>query len=124
MAAPKKPTAKKTAKASPKSKPKRRRLGLLGLVFNLGLWGAFALALLLGFYSLQLPDVADVTDFTRRPSVTLLSAEGDTIATYGDLYGKTLTFQEIPKDIILAILATEDRRFFEHGGLDFRQLLR
>ncbi|MFN8694452.1 MAG: transglycosylase domain-containing protein [Holosporales bacterium] len=124
MATPKKPTTKKTAKASPKAgqkiPKKRRRLGLLGLVFNLGLWGAFALALLLGFYSLQLPDVADVTDFTRRPSVTLLSAEGDTIATYGDLYGKTLTFQEIPKDIILAILATEDRRFFEHGGLDFR----
>lgn len=120
MAASKKPASKKNSKPAAKVAPKRRRFRLIGIFLTAGLWVGFALALLLGFYSLQLPDVADVTDFSRRPSVTLISAEGDTIATYGDLYGKTLTFQEIPKDIILAILATEDRRFFEHGGLDFR----
>ncbi|HTG91500.1 MAG TPA: PBP1A family penicillin-binding protein, partial [Pyrinomonadaceae bacterium] len=33
---------------------------------------------------------------------------------------KTLTFEEIPQVMIQAILAIEDRRFFQHSGLDFR----
>lgn len=86
--------------------------------------GVLLIAGLVGYYASNLPTIADVTRFERRPSVTMLSAEGDILATYGDLYGIPVRLAEVPRDVVNAVLATEDRRFYQHGGIDWRGIAR
>ena len=40
------------------------------------------------------------------------------MATYGDLYGEPLRLADVPPYLVQAIVAAEDRRFFDHGGFD------
>ena len=61
---------------------------------------------------------------TRRQAVTLLADDGGTLATYGDLWGKRLSAGELPKHLSQAVMAIEDRRFYDHAGVDLRGILR
>ncbi|MGE7999524.1 PBP1A family penicillin-binding protein [Lysinibacillus sp. NPDC093190] len=47
---------------------------------------------------------------------------GELFATIGAKNRKYVKYEDIPKDMVNAILATEDARFFEHGGMDFYRL--
>ena len=81
----------------------------------------WALVLVLGivaYYSLDLPDISSATALTRRPSVTLIDAESKPFASYGDLYYDVVPLKEMPPYLPKAVLATEDRRFYEHFGVD------
>ena len=91
---------------------------LLGVGIALGVWAAIAIAVMIGIYAADLPDLGSLTASTRRPSVTLLSADGETIAAYGDVYGEPVTLKELPKWLPEAVIATEDRHFYSHFGLD------
>jgi penicillin-binding protein 1A len=94
-------------------------------------WGAVATiwALFLGFcfaawLAFDLPDVDTLNEIDKRPSVTLLDRNGDIFATYGDLYGETVQLAELPIYLPQAVLAMEDRRFYDHSGVDPRGLAR
>lgn len=50
----------------------------------------------------------------------VMDRNGDVISTYGDVFGEWLEYEELPPEQIEAVIATEDRRFFEHKGLDLR----
>ncbi len=52
-------------------------------------------------------------------SVTMLDRYGNEIGKRGILFSDAVPLEEIPDHLIKAVLATEDRRFFEHFGLDF-----
>jgi len=52
-------------------------------------------------------------------SVTFLDRYGNEIGNRGILFSEAVPLEEIPDHLIKAVLATEDRRFFEHFGLDF-----
>lgn len=126
--------AHKPAKsAKPKAaKPKRKlRLwprGVAGKALQWAavamIWCGVALGLVLAWFAYDLPPVAGLHDIDRRPSVTLLSSGGAVIATYGDLYGEHLTTAQIPLTVRQALIATEDRRFYHHFGLDVIGLAR
>ena len=85
---------------------------------TVAVWGVIALIGVLGWYALDLPDVDDALQATRRPTVTLLSADGAVFATRGDLYGLPVRLKDLPKTLPQAVIATEDRRFYSHFGLD------
>src|SRR3546814_20298243 len=61
---------------------------------------------------------------TRRSNVTLLAADGTRLASFGDRFGATYSLRERPPHLPRAVIAVEDRRFYEHGGIDYRALLR
>ncbi|HUB95433.1 MAG TPA: PBP1A family penicillin-binding protein [Stellaceae bacterium] len=82
------------------------------------LWVAIAGAGTIGYFVLTLPSTDDLASATRRPSVTLLGADGTLVATFGDLYGEPLRLSEMPKYLPEAVIATEDRRFYSHFGID------
>ena len=94
-------------------------------------WGAVA-AIWLGvvsagvvaWYLADLPDVDDALSAARRPSVTVKAADGSILGTSGDVYGATLRVADMPPALPLAVLATEDRRFYDHFGLDVFGLVR
>ncbi len=97
---------------------------LLILLVILVIWGGVALAGLIAYYAADLPDIDKMTASTRRPSVVFVSAEGETFAAYGDIYGQPLDLKDISPFIPQAVMATEDRRFYSHFGLDLRGLAR
>jgi penicillin-binding protein 1A len=64
------------------------------------------------------PDVAELRRAQAlRPSV-ILSADGDVIGRFSSAYQAPVTLQEVPPDLIHALIATEDHRFYEHHGID------
>lgn len=109
----------------PKKKGRRswgKRLVLWGL--TLAIWCGIGLAGVIAYYAVDLPDIDQMTATTRRPSVVFISAEGETFAAYGDIYGQPLDLKDISPFIPQAVMATEDRRFFKHFGLDVWGLAR
>ena len=107
--------------------PKRGRGffgGALRLTLLLFLWGAIVGGGALGYFALTLPDTNQLTVAERRPSVTILAADGGIIATFGDLFGQPLTLKEMSPYLPKAVIATEDRRFYSHFGVDPIGLIR
>jgi len=82
------------------------------------LWLAILGGGVLGYFALTLPDTRELTKGERRPSVTILAQDGSLLATYGDLFGQPLTLKEMSPYLPKAVLATEDRRFYHHFGID------
>ncbi|WP_246148583.1 transglycosylase domain-containing protein [Skermanella pratensis] len=82
------------------------------------IWAAVAGASVVAYFAYDLPDVSQVAQAERRPAVTVLAADGSTIERYGDIHGTTINAADLPPHLIHAVLATEDRRFFSHFGID------
>ncbi|NQU59656.1 MAG: PBP1A family penicillin-binding protein [Rhodospirillales bacterium] len=89
-----------------------------------GVWAVIVLSIAAAWYATDLPDVEKAFNPTRRPTVTLLAADGGTLMTIGDVYGAPKGLDALPKTLVQAVLATEDRRFYSHFGLDVIGLAR
>ena len=72
---------------------------------------------------LNLPETESI-QISRQPSITFLDREGRILASYGDIYGQSIKYEQLPENLIDAVIVTEDRRFFSHFGLDFKGILR
>jgi penicillin-binding protein 1A len=84
-------------------------------LFSCTLGGLFVL------YALALPAFLDFDEgrfLTGQYSVKFLDAAGNEIGQRGILHNDAVPLEEIPDAVIKATLATEDRRFFEHFGID------
>ena len=108
--------------------PPRRGRGLMrrtaGLGLLLCLWGLIVGGGILGYFAMTLPDTSHLGVAERRPSVTILASDGSVIATLGDLFGQPLTLKQMSPYLPQAVIATEDRRFYSHFGIDPVGLLR
>ena len=58
------------------------------------------------------------------PQITLLAADGTPIARNGAVYDEPVDMDRLPDHVVEAFLATEDRRFYSHWGIDPRGLAR
>lgn len=85
----------------------------LALVFALILFGASA------YYYNSLPEASALYDGRARGSVTMLDREGKVYAWRGETFG-TVTSDKIAPILKEAVIATEDRRFYSHLGIDPR----
>ena len=92
--------------------------GLVRLGVLLALWMAILGGGALTYFALSLPDTGQLTRSERRPSVAILAADGSLLTTFGDLFGQPLTLKEMPRCLPQAVIATEDRRFYSHFGVD------
>tara|TARA_R110002072_G_scaffold167509_1_gene321003 strand:- start:347 stop:2188 length:1842 start_codon:yes stop_codon:yes gene_type:complete len=68
--------------------------------------------------SIGLPDLDEALKTERRPTVTIQAADGTEIYRAGDLVGETVALKNLPPHLMQAVLATEDRRFYSHFGID------
>lgn len=103
---------------SPAGPPRRVGRLLLRWLVLLTVWGGLGLGLLLLFFVWDMPRPETALAATRRPSVTLLAADGSMLATQGDLYGERVRLRDLPPYLPAALLAVEDRRFYSHPGID------
>ena len=90
--------------------------GLLALLLILGL------ALALAFP--KLPDVTALADYRPKLPLRVLSADGETMAEFGEERRNLTPIEDIPPVMINAVLAIEDARFYEHSGVDYIGMLR
>ncbi|MBV9015021.1 MAG: PBP1A family penicillin-binding protein [Alphaproteobacteria bacterium] len=85
-----------------------------------GILGGGAIA----YFALTLPDTSQLGIAQRRPTVTILAGDGTNLANLGDLFGRPLTLKEMSPYLPQAVIATEDRRFYSHFGIDPIGMLR
>ena len=97
---------------------------LLRWAIVLAVWGLVAAFVGLIFFAWDMPRPEDALGATRRPSVTMVAADGALLSTSGDLYGETVRLRDLPAYVPAAFIAIEDRRFRDHMGLDVVGLLR
>lgn len=71
------------------------------------------------YFASQLPDIRALDTIKKQQGITVLSSDGRVVANYGDVYGSYIPYDQLPKSLVQAVIATEDRRFFEHHGIDF-----
>lgn len=77
----------------------------------------------LGFFALGLPAV-DEALLTRRPNIKVVDSGAWEIASFGDIYGPAIDLRKLPPHVPGAVIAVEDRRFYDHAGVDPRALAR
>ncbi len=114
-------------KSKPASRKSRRGVWLKRLVIwggSAAIWAVVLVGGLVAWYAYDLPRVDRIAAAARQPSVTLLATDGTLLASYGEVYGARVSVAELPPHLPLAVLAVEDRRFYQHGGVDFLGLLR
>jgi penicillin-binding protein 1A len=87
-------------------------------------WAVIVFSLAAAWYATDLPDVDKAFNATRRPIITVLAADGATLVRTGDLYGRLSQLEDLPQALPQAVMATEDRRFYSHFGVDIIGLSR
>ena len=93
-------------------------------LFILFLWGVIGLSILLIILSFSLPNIEQVMNKTRSPSISILDNKKNKITSINDMYGNTIDIETIPAYVWQAVIATEDKRFFSHYGIDPKGLIR
>lgn len=74
-----------------------------------------------GFYFYvkpELPDVATLRDVELQTPMQVFSQDGKLISKFGEKRRNPVTYDEIPRHLVEALIATEDSRFYEHPGID------
>ena len=93
-------------------------------LFGLGIIGV----LLVGFTALvtfpSLPSLGALTNYQPKIPLRVYSAEGLLMGEFGEERRNIVTIDEVPTYLKQAILAAEDDRFYEHGGVDYIGVLR
>jgi penicillin-binding protein 1A len=92
----------------------------VGLALVGGLLGAFVLALLWP----TLPPLDALTDYQPKIPLRIVSADGDLLGEFGEERRAIVRIAEVPDVMKHAILAAEDERFYQHGGVDYLSVLR
>jgi penicillin-binding protein 1A len=72
----------------------------------------------------NLPDVSDLADYRPKLPLRVYSTEGALLGEFGEERRNLTPIEDIPPVMTNAVLAIEDARFFEHGGVDYKGVLR
>ena len=84
----------------------------------------FFIFLWIAYCFLTLPNLNGLGNKTREPSISVTDKKNNFIGSIGDVYGGLLDANKIPENLIKAVVVLEDKRFFEHPGVDLTGLLR
>jgi penicillin-binding protein 1A len=91
------------------------------ILFVVGVAGA---AGLLWHFSKDLPDYSQLQDYEPPVMTRVHAADGSLVGEYARERRLYIPIQAVPKLVISAFLAAEDKNFYEHGGLDFLGIAR
>jgi penicillin-binding protein 1A len=106
----------------------RLLLRFFGLVFAAGtiifIVAVAGAAGLLWHYSKSLPDYSQLQDYEPAVMTRVHAADGSLLAEYARERRLYIPIQAVPKLVIQAFIAAEDKNFYEHGGIDFSGIAR
>ena len=84
------------------------------LIFLLASWGIFG----------ELPTFEELENPEKNLATEVISSDGVTLGKYAFKNRTPVGFKDLPENLVNALIATEDERFYEHSGIDFRGLAR
>ncbi|MDP2700387.1 transglycosylase domain-containing protein [Thalassospira sp.] len=131
-----------TRKTSSRSSSRRKKKGGNGLGSRLGrlipgpeqiarflvilsIWAVVIGGAVVAYYGYGLPDKVNFQVATeRKPSIKIVSVDGATLASYGNRYGRPVEVGDLPDHVAQAFVSIEDRRFYNHFGIDVIGILR
>ncbi len=90
----------------------------------LAIWLGVALAILVLYYMQDLPNLEQLYDNAKKPTIEIAYENGNIIKIFGNVNSDEVEFYEIPQHLVNAVVAIEDRKFFDHGGIDYLAILR
>ncbi|WCM89365.1 penicillin-binding protein 1A [Acidovorax sp. NCPPB 3576] len=97
---------------------------LLGLAAAGAVGVALTIAVALAVAYPNLPDISDLADYRPKLPMRVYSVEGALLGEFGEERRNLTPIQDIPKVMTNAVLAIEDARFFQHGGVDYKGVVR
>jgi len=89
-------------------------LGALLLFFLFASWGLFG----------SMPSFEDLENPDSNLATEIISSDGVILGKYFEKNRSQLKYSDLPKNLVQALVATEDVRFYEHSGIDGRGTLR
>ncbi|HEY6257564.1 MAG TPA: penicillin-binding protein 1A [Xanthobacteraceae bacterium] len=103
-------------------------LRFMGFLFTAGtivfLVSVTAVAGLLWHYSKDLPDYSQLQDYEPAVMTRVHASDGSLLAEYARERRLYIPIQAVPKLVINAFVAAEDKNFYEHNGIDFQGITR
>ncbi|MBI0328135.1 penicillin-binding protein 1A [Burkholderia plantarii] len=102
----------------------RIALWFAGLIAVAGVVGALIVGYALVVMAPQLPSLDALTNYQPKVPLRVYTADHVLIGEFGEERRSLVRFQDIPDVMKKAVLAIEDYRFYEHGGVDFVGILR
>ena len=97
---------------------------LLALFVALALVGAIAAGALYYVVSSKLPDVQALRDVELQEPMYVYDSEGKLMAVFGETRRYPIQMKDVPERLKQAFLATEDARFYQHDGVDYKGIAR
>ncbi len=112
----------KAEAAKPERRPARKRRSVLGFLVKwclvLMVWAGIGVAGIVAYEAAKLPPMQTLMVPKRPPTIMIQAADGKPLATRGDMGGAAVPLKQLPAYLPNAFIAIEDRRFYEHWGLD------
>ncbi len=100
--------------------PLVRLLRVLGFIGTISLLcGIIAFTAMWHHFDNDLPELKQAQDYRPPLSSRIYSVDGRLIGEFGTEKRRVVPYAQIPKQLIQALIATEDKKFFEHGGIDY-----
>ena len=90
--------------------------GVLGLVILVGIAVAVAYP--------NVPEIGGLTDYSPKLPLRIYAADGVLLGEFGEERRNFTPISQMPKVLKDAVLAAEDARFYEHGGVDYKGIVR
>jgi penicillin-binding protein 1A len=89
-------------------------IGIIVLFFLFASWGLFG----------SMPSFEDLENPDSNLATEIISSDGVILGKYFKQNRSALKYSDLPKNLVQALIATEDARFYEHSGIDGRGTLR
>jgi penicillin-binding protein 1A len=90
----------------------------------LALWGAIGIGGIFTWVGFHLPPIQSLKVPKRPPTIEISTSDGHIFATRGEMGGAAIPLSDMPDYLPKAFIAIEDRRFYDHHGVDPWGLIR
>lgn len=108
--------------AIPRNKPLYRYVWFW-LALGIG-GGAIAITSIWWSIERSLPEAKELYTFARDNTLTIKAGDGEILQQQGPATRDQLKINQVPKPLIQAFIASEDRRFYKHNGVDYQGIVR
>ncbi len=72
----------------------------------------------------SMPPTSQLNTFLRRGTITIKALDGSVLQQTGDATREKVTIDKMPDTVVNAFIAAEDRRFYQHDGVDYQGIFR
>jgi len=107
-----------------RQRKKRRTRAFVSTLFVLFLAGALGMAGLFLYFSLKLPRLNTLADYRPALPTIMYDSNGEEAARFFTENRELISIDQVPRNVINAVLAIEDANYYEHKGLDYMGIIR